>query len=292
MVDLFLNYIRYERRLSPHTVTAYENDLRGFCDFMVVQFPGLEIAGVEFKNIRAWVVSLSEQGMENRSINRKIATLRALYHFLLREKLITSDPTTRVKSLKTPKMLPVYVEEKPLERLFDLVDFGTDFGGVRDRLLMELLYGTGVRLSELISIRPSDADIAGGRITVLGKRNKYRIIPLSGILKDLLQQYLVLRSRAFSFPGDQLLLTDKGRNLYPVFVQRKVKYYLERVTTISKKSPHVLRHSFATHLLNRGADLNAIKELLGHASLAATQIYTHNSIEQLKEIHRKAHPKA
>ncbi|WP_229244010.1 tyrosine-type recombinase/integrase [Emticicia sp. CRIBPO] len=290
LVDLFLNYIQYEKRLSPHTVKAYENDMAQFTRFMENDFPETEIYLADFKMIRGWIVNLSESKIENRSINRKIATLRAFYNFLISKKKLETDPTQKIKSLKTPKKLPVYVEEKPIEMLFDKVDFGIDFHGLRDKLILEILYGTGMRLSELIGIKINDVD--GQKIQVLGKRNKYRIIPLSNTVITLIDQYLEFRKREFSIPGEYLFLTDKGEPLYPVFVQRKVKYYLELVTTIHKKSPHVMRHSFATHLLNRGADLNAIKELLGHSSLVATQIYTHNSIDQLKEIHKKAHPKA
>ena len=292
LVDFFLSYLQNEKRLSSHTVLAYKTDLQQFQVFMNSVSPDFEIPAAQYKDIRAWVVQLSENEIDNRSINRKIASLRAFYKFLQVKKKIEVNPVSLIKSLKTAKRLPVYVEEKPMENLFELVSFTSDFVGLRDKLLIEMLYGTGIRLSELINIKVVDVDVFGKKITVLGKRNKYRVIPLHQTLLDLIQKYLSLKKEQFHSEHDFLLLTDKQEQLYRVFVQRKVKYYLELVTTITKKSPHVLRHSFATHLLNRGADLNAIKELLGHSNLAATQIYTHNSISQLKEIYKKAHPKA
>lgn len=292
MVDFFLSYLQNEKRLSPHTVLAYKTDLLQFQAFMLKLESQFLIEHATFNDIRAWVVQLSDDKIDNRSINRKIASLRALYKYLLVKKKIEHNPSTLIKALKTAKRLPVYVEESPMENLFDQVDFGNDFGGLRDKLIIEFLYGTGIRLSELLNIKTVDVDIFGKKITVLGKRNKYRVIPLHQNLLDLIQTYENTKLATLKGTSEELLLTDKYEPMYRVFVQRKVKEYLNMVTTISKKSPHVLRHSFATHLLNRGADLNAIKELLGHANLAATQIYTHNSISQLKEVYKKAHPKA
>ncbi|MCP9764803.1 tyrosine-type recombinase/integrase [Lacihabitans soyangensis] len=292
MVDFFLSYLQNEKRLSPHTVLAYKIDLLQFQDFMSSPDRAYDISEAQYQDIRAWIVQLSENQIDNRSINRKIASLRAFYKFLQIKKKIEVNPVALVKSLKMAKRLPVYVEETPMENLFADIEFAEDFEGLRDKLLLEMLYGTGIRLSELVNIKSSDVDIFGRKITVLGKRSKYRIIPLHQTLLDLIQKYQEIRGLSSITANDYLLLTDKYEQLYNVFVQRKVKHYLELVTTISKKSPHVLRHSFATHLLNRGADLNAIKELLGHSNLAATQIYTHNSISQLKEVYKKAHPKA
>ncbi|WP_367915944.1 tyrosine-type recombinase/integrase [Leadbetterella sp. DM7] len=283
MVDFFLSYLQNERRLSPHTVSGYRTDLLQLADFLSGKSP--ESAHAD--DLRAWIVSLSESGLENTSINRKIASLRAFYKFLVRRKKISNDPTGLLKSLKTPKRLPVFLEEKNTVNLFEAIEYEPGFTGVRDKLILELLYGTGIRLSELIGIKENDVD--HNRIKVLGKRAKYRIIPLHENLVQLIEQYRGLKKEHAS---DYLLVTDKGQALYPVFVQRKVKHYIRQVSTLQKKSPHVLRHTFATHLLNRGADLNAIKELLGHANLSATQIYTHNSISQLKEVFKKAHPKA
>jgi integrase/recombinase XerC len=292
LVDFFLSYLQNEKRLSQHTVLAYKIDLLQFQTFLKSPNSEFDIIQTQYQDIRRWIVQLSENEIDNRSINRKIASLRAFFKFLQIKKKIEVNPVTLVKSLKTAKRLPVYVEEKPMENLFADIEFVEDFEGLRDKLLLEMLYGTGIRLSELINIKVSDVDIFGRKITVLGKRNKHRVIPLHQTLLDLIQKYLKAKRDYFDSEHDYLILTDKHDQLYRVFVQRKVKHYLELVTTISKKSPHVLRHSFATHLLNRGADLNAIKELLGHANLAATQIYTHNSISQLKEVYKKAHPKA
>lgn len=286
MVDFFLSYLQNERRLSPHTVSGYKTDLLQLSDFL----PGKPLESAHTDDLRAWIVSLSESGLENTSINRKIASLRAFYKFLVRRKKISRDPTDLLKSLKTPKRLPVFLEEKSASNLFEVIEYEPGFAGVRDKLILELLYGTGIRLSELIGIK--EADVDHNRVKVLGKRAKYRIIPLHENLLKLISQYLALKKEQPAPDYGHLLVTDKMEPLYPVFVQRKVKHYIRQVSTLQKKSPHVLRHTFATHLLNHGADLNAIKELLGHANLSATQIYTHNSISKLKEVFKKAHPKA
>ena len=285
MVDFFLSYLQNERRLSPHTVLGYKTDLLQLSDFLT----GKPLESAQPDELRSWVVSLSESGLENTSINRKIASLRAFYKFLVRRKKISKDPSDLLKSLKTPKKLPAFLEEKSTANLFELIEYEEGFTGVRDKLILELLYGTGIRLSELIGIR--EADVDHNRVKVLGKRAKYRIIPLHENLVSLISRYRELKKEQGSHQ-EHLLVTDKMEPLYPVFVQRKVKHYIRQVSTLQKKSPHVLRHTFATHLLNHGADLNAIKELLGHANLSATQIYTHNSISQLKEVFKKAHPKA
>ena len=286
MVDFFLSYLQNERRLSPHTVSGYQTDLLQLSDFLA----GKPAETAQPDELRAWVVQLSESGLENTSINRKIASLRAFYKFLVRRKKISKDPTDLLKSLKTPKRLPVFLEEKSTANLFELIEYEAGFAGVRDKLILELLYGTGIRLSELIGIK--EADVDQSRVKVLGKRSKYRIIPLHENLVKLIGEYRSLKKEQAALQNDYLLVTDKMQPLYPVFVQRKVKHYIRQVSTLQKKSPHVLRHTFATHLLNHGADLNAIKELLGHANLSATQIYTHNSISKLKEVFKKAHPKA
>ena len=290
----FLQHIRYEKRLSHHTLTAYANDLAQFTAFLTTECNIAQPERADFRHIRSWVVSLVEAELDKSSVNRKIATLRAYYGFLLRRKVIDLDPTTKIQALKVSKKLPVYVEEKPMEALLTDVDFPDTFAGVRDKLVLELLYGTGIRLSELIGLKTVDVNLYDKTITVLGKRNKHRIIPLTQPLFALVQQYVQLKEREFSNQADQnvLIVSDKGVAAYPVLIQRIVTRYLTLVTTLEKKSPHVLRHSFATHLLNRGADLNAIKDLLGHSSLAATQIYTHTSLEQLKKTYDQAHPKA
>jgi integrase/recombinase XerC len=290
----FLEHIRYEKRLSHHTLTAYQKDLEQFAAFLKAESNLEEAEKASFLNIRSWIVSLVEAGLDKTSVNRKIATLRSYYGFLLRRKIITEDPTIKVQALKTSKKLPVYVEEKPMESLLEEVDFPDDFAGMRDKLVLELLYGTGIRLAELIGLKTADINLYEKTIMVLGKRNKHRIVPITQTLFQLIQDYSQRKESEFEGKADPiyLIVSDQGIQAYPVLIQRIVKKYLNVVTTLEKKSPHVLRHTFATHLLNRGADLNAIKDLLGHSSLAATQIYTHNSIEKLKKTYDQAHPKA
>jgi integrase/recombinase XerC len=293
MVSYFLQHIKFEKRLSLHTVTAYESDIKQFSAFLLFQYELKEPQKADFQMIRSWIVSMVEEKMENRSINRKIATLRTFYNFLLRHKVITTDPMLKIKALKTDKTLPKYVEEKPMENLLDDVEFSEDFSGLRDKLVLELLYGTGMRLSELIGLKTTDLNLYNNTLTVLGKRNKHRIIPINSTLVEAIKKYMVFRTDLINDSTNSfLILTDSGLEAYPMFIQRLVKKYLSLVTSLEQRSPHVLRHSFATHLLNRGADLNAIKDLLGHSSLAATQVYTHNSIEKLKKVFEQAHPKA
>lgn len=292
LVDFFLSYLKNEKRLSAHTLKAYATDIKQFESFVLSFHENLSLEKASYQDIRAWIISLSDQKIDNKSINRKIATLRTFYKLLIQKGKISVDPTFGIKSLKNAKKLPVYVEETPMENLFENVEYPNGYVGLRDRLILELLYSTGVRLSELINLKTLDVDFSGKQIKVLGKRNKYRIIPVIDQLIVLFKKYEQEVVSQFGQTSEFFILSDSGKKLYPVFVQRKVKHYLSQVTTISKKSPHILRHTFATHLLNRGAELNSIKELLGHASLAATQIYTHNTISQLKEIHKKSHPKA
>ncbi|MBD2700738.1 tyrosine-type recombinase/integrase [Spirosoma sp. BT702] len=290
----FLQYIRFEKRLSHHTLTAYTKDLEQFSTFLATECNIDQPEKADFRHIRSWIVSLVEGEMDKSSVNRKIATLRSFYGFLLRRKVIDIDPMMKIQALKASRKLPVYVEEKPMETLLTDIDFPDTFAGIRDKLVLELLYGTGIRLSELIGLKMADVNLYNKTITVLGKRNKHRIVPLTQPLFELIQQYTQLKETEFSGQADNsvLIVSDKGVAAYPVLIQRIVKRHLELITTLEKKSPHVLRHSFATHLLNRGADLNAIKDLLGHSSLAATQIYTHTSLEQLKKTYDQAHPKA
>jgi len=292
--DDFLQHIRYEKRLSHHTLTAYAKDLEQFSSFLATECNVSQPDRADFRQIRSWIVSLVESDLDKSSVNRKIATLRSFYGFLLRRKLIEADPMAKIQALKTSRKLPVYVEEKPMETLLTDVDFPDTFDGVRDKLVLELLYGTGIRLSELIGLKTNDVDLYKQTIMVLGKRNKHRIIPLTQPLLDLIRRYSQLKETEFGgkADGSVLIVSDKGVAAYPVLIQRIVKRHLTLVTTLSTRSPHVLRHTFATHLLNRGADLNAIKDLLGHSSLAATQIYTHTSLEQLKKTYDQAHPKA
>ncbi len=290
MITAFLDHLRYEKRVSEHTLTAYGGDLDQFSKYLLFQYECSTPETATAPMLRSWVVSLVEEDISPASVNRKMATLRSYYGFLRRRQLIAHDPTRNLNSLKTKRKLPAFVEEKSMELLFEGVEFTDDFPGLRDRVMLELLYGTGMRLSELLDMKTDSVDAEARLVRVFGKRAKERLIPVTTSLARLLIHYLSLRVP--EEPTNVLLLTDSGKPAYPVFVQRTVKKYLSAVTTLAQKSPHVLRHTYATHLLNRGADLNAIKELLGHASLAATQIYTHNSIEKLKKTHQQAHPKA
>jgi len=290
MIEAFLESLQFEKRSSLNTVTSYKTDLDQFRKYLLFQYEVDKPETAHPQMLRSWIVSLMEEGLNPVSVNRKIASLRSFYSYLRRKRLIPFDPTKQLSALKTRKKLPAFVEEKSMEMLFDTVGFSDDFEGLRDQVIMELLYGSGIRLSELVSLETSDLDLYGKTIRVFGKRAKERMIPISPSLTLLLTKYITQRA-----PEENtkiLILTDTGKPAYPMFIQRTVKKHLSGVTTLVQKSPHVLRHTYATHLLNRGADLNAIKELLGHSSLAATQIYTHNSIEKLKKSHQQAHPKA
>lgn len=291
MVDTFLKYLSFEKRYSQHTVDAYRRDLQQYSDFLISDFDISNVEEARHPHIRGWIVSLMDQDLSPKSVNRKLATLKSLYKFLLAREYIDTNPTSQIKPLKTEKDLPSFVKESEITNLLDRVEFSDDFAGQRDRLLLELLYSTGIRLSELIRLKESDVNFYENTIRVLGKRNKERIIPIGNSLIHLISDYQKLR-REMGSNDDALLLTDSRDSMYPMFIYRKVKNYLNAVTTLSKKSPHVMRHTFATHLLNKGADLNAVKDLLGHTSLAATQVYTHNSIEKLKVAFDQAHPKA
>ena len=287
VVNFFLQHLQVERRLSPLTLRSYEIDLLQFLDFLAPE--NLLVNQIKSHTIRAWLVALSNQGIQNRSINRKLATLRTFYKYLQRRGDVTDNPMQTIRMVKTSKTLPTYLRESEMEQVFAQQEIPKNtFEEVRDQLVLMLLYGTGMRLAELIQLTHQQVNLSAKTLRVIGKRNKERIIPMPTILVDLVKQYQALNP----FQSPYLLLTDKGEPCYPMFVQRLVKKYLGEVSTLEKLSPHVLRHSYATHLLNRGADLNAIKELLGHANLAATQVYTHNSMEKLKEIYKQAHPKA
>jgi integrase/recombinase XerC len=291
IIEFFLKYIQIEKRSSQHTLTAYSIDIKQFTDYLAKEYDFKYPQLADFQMIRSWIVSMSEAKVENRSINRKIATLRTFYKFLLRKKVIEKDPMFKVSALKTKKSIPSFVRETELDTLLDEVQFSEDFSGVRDKLVLELLYGTGMRLSEMISLKERDVDAYNRILMVLGKRNKQRVIPINEQLLLLIQQYQEFKASE-NLVNEYLIVTDKGEQSYPVMIQRLTKKYLSLVTTLTKKSPHILRHSYATHLLNNGADLNAIKDLLGHASLSATQVYTHNSMEKIKKIYEQAHPKA
>lgn len=287
VVNFFLQHLQVERRLSPLTLRSYQIDLLQFLDFLSQD--NLQVNQLKSQTIRLWLVELSNQGIQNRSINRKMATLRTFFKYLQRRGDVTDNPMQTIRMVKTSKSLPSYLRESEMEQIFNQNETSKlTFEEVRDQLALMLLYGTGMRLAELIQLTHQQVNLSAKTLRVIGKRNKERIIPMPSILVDLVNQYQSLNP----FQSSYLLVTDKGEPCYPMFIQRLVKKYLGEVSTLEKLSPHVLRHSYATHLLNRGADLNAIKELLGHANLAATQVYTHNSMEKLKEIYKQAHPKA
>ncbi|HEY4652369.1 MAG TPA: tyrosine-type recombinase/integrase [Pontibacter sp.] len=292
-MDLFFKYLQYEKRYSPHTLTSYHTDLGQFSEYLLQTYEITDPAQADHTLIRSWILSLVQQHIQPRSINRKIACLRSYYKFLLSQQRITANPMLRIKAPKVSKKLPAFVPEEPFNQLLDQFSFELTFEGQRDRVILEFLYGTGMRLSELIGILETDIDQYQRTVRVLGKGNKERIIPINDSLWQSITTYQACKQQALpDNNSDRLLVTIKARPLYPKFIYRVVKKYISLVTTSAHNSPHVLRHSFATHLLNNGADLNAIKDLLGHASLAATQVYTHNSIEKLKSIFEKAHPKA
>lgn len=293
MVDQFLRYLTYEKRYSPHTLVAYEDDLDQLFDFIKETFEISEPKEIRHMHLRSWVVSMIDAGISPRSVNRRIACLKSYFKFLQVREYLTKNPASRLKPLKTDKKLPTFVREGEMIKLLDQVEFSDDFEGKRDKLLIELFYSTGIRLAELISLREKDINFYDSSIKVLGKRNKERVIPIPDSIVKYVKEFLSLKKDMWVAKSDDILFTtDKGRPLYPMLVYRVIKKYLGAVTTLSKKSPHVLRHTFATHLLDKGADLNAVKDLLGHTSLAATQVYTHNSLEKLKSAFDQAHPKA
>jgi integrase/recombinase XerC len=289
--DSFLKYIQFEKRYSDHTIVSYTNDLEqyyNFCEKDIVNFcPGEK----DYKIIRSWIVDLIESNNSSRSVTRKISTLKSFYRYLLKEGFIKTNPLDKIISPKVSKKLPYFVEEKQMNTLLDDIDFGDNFEGMRNKLIIEILYSTGIRLSELKNLKISDVDFNNLTIKVLGKRNKERIIPFSNNLKLSIEKYLKVKNQSDS-KCIFLLITGKGKQVYEKLIYRVVNKYLNLVSTIEKKSPHVIRHTFATHMLNHGADLNAIKELLGHSNLAATQIYTHNTFEKLKKVYKQAHPRA
>jgi integrase/recombinase XerC len=291
----FIDYLKYEKRLSAHTVTAYEHDLAQFIFFLEEKLDIRKLQDVHSGDIRAWVISLMEdESLQAKSVSRKISAVKAFYRYKLKTNEIQTNPTLVVHAPKLQKKLPQYVEQRDMDHLFTDIPFEETFEGLRDRTILELFYATGMRLSELLNLKAQDIRFQDNTIKVLGKRNKERLIPFGNRLSDLLTMYLENLGKKFvdGIENNFIFVTANGKQLYPKAVYRIVRKYLDMVTTIEKRSPHVIRHTFATHMLNNGADLNAIKTLLGHSSLAATQVYTHNSIEQLKSIYNQAHPRA
>lgn len=291
----FIDYLQIEKRESQNTVLAYKEDLTQFFDFMENVLEISAIEDMKASDIRTWVVTLLEdQSHSARTVNRKLSALKAFYRYELKIGRVTTNPMMQIHAPKFHKKLPEFVEEDDMDKLFTSNLFEDNFEGLRDETILELFYATGMRLSELLNISRQDIDLYGDSVKVLGKRNKERIIPFGIRMRNLLTRYIENYEKKFSpdIENYYIFVTAKGNKMYPKAVYRIVRKYLDLVTTIDKRSPHVIRHTFATHMLNNGADLNAIKEILGHSSLAATQVYTHNSIEQLKSIYKQAHPRA
>lgn len=286
----FMDYLEFEKRFSVHTLKAYRSDLQQFAQFLRTEEQIEKINEISSPIIRSWLVKLMEEGIDPRSVNRKITALKTFFKYAMKSKWISINPMLKVVSPKIPKKLPVYLEAGKLDFLLDSTEFTTDFTGIRDRLILELFYGTGMRRAELLTSTTEDLDLHQKQLKVTGKRNKQRIIPLHTGLLTLFEQYITLRN-SIKTEHSFVFITPDGKQLYPELVYRLVKKQLSKVSTQKKRSPHVLRHSFATEMLNQGADLNAIKEILGHANLSATQVYTHNSIEKLRDVYKKAHPR-
>lgn len=294
-LDSYIEYLRYEKRCSENTIIAYQHDIEQFYLYMDKALQITELNNISSSDIRTWILTLLEDEQHTaRTINRKISALKAFYRYHLKIGDVSYNPMLQIHAPKFSKKLPEYVEEKDMGRLFEGITFSDDFEGKRDRLILELFYATGIRLSELLGIKKLDVDFFNSNIKVLGKRNKERIIPFGSNLHDLLTSYMEYYEKTIvpDINNYYIFVAANGKKLYPKAIYRIVRKYLDMVTTIDKRSPHVIRHTFATHLLNNGADLNAIKEILGHSSLAATQVYTHNSMEQLKSIYKQAHPRA
>lgn len=291
-IQSFLSYIEYERRYSRHTLESYGNDLEQFSLYLKSEYQKEEIELAGHLEIRSWIVQMMEQKISPRSINRKLSTLKSFFKFLMRKGVVKKSPLSKVLAPKTSKRLPVFVEKAGIEKLLTDIEFPEGFEGARDKMILDLFYNTGMRRSELNHLKETDIDSYNAQIKVLGKGNKERIIPIQPQLRNALQEYILLKNQSTAQASVYLFVNPQGKLLNPSNIYQIVKKYLNLITTIDKKSPHVLRHTFATHLMNNGADINAVKELLGHASLAATQVYTHNTIDKLKNIYKQAHPKA
>lgn len=289
--ESFISYMQYEKRYSSHTLVAYKKDLDQFNAYCIEVIGDFNVERIDRKILRGWVVSLMEQQLSPRSVNRKVSTVKAFFKFLMKENITTVNPAVELPLPKIRKKLPNFVEEINLHHLLDNGLFSDDFSGIRDKLIITLFYGTGIRLAELLHLKDQDFNTKEYLIKVLGKRKKERVIPYPRSLNTVLNQYMLIRYETLKFKPEKLLVTDKGKPIYEKLIYRVVKNNLEKVTSLEKKSPHVLRHSYATHLLNKGADLNAVKELLGHSSLAATEIYTHTTFEKLHDIYKQAHPR-
>jgi integrase/recombinase XerC len=288
----FLHYVRFEKRMSEHTFIAYQNDLSQFSDFLKKDFDFDDVTLVKHIHVRSWLAHLKEENNSERTLQRKISAVKSMFRYLLRIGIVAQNPTRQISIPKAPKRLPAFLEQEQTEQITTALTYPDGFEGNTERLIIELLYQTGMRRAELTGLKESDIEFSRKQIRVLGKRNKERMIPVSAELLIDLRQYMDEKRKIFNQPTPFLLCLENGKPLYAQYAYRVVQKHLKTITTLTKKSPHVLRHTFATQLSNNGAELNAIKELLGHSSLAATQIYTHNNIDRLKEVYRKAHPKS
>jgi integrase/recombinase XerC len=292
LIEKYTGYLRYEKNFSLHTEISYSTDLRQFAEFLRERFSGMDIKNVDSDVVRMWIASLMEAGIAARSVNRKLSTLKSFYKYLQRINEVSVNPAKKITGPKTSKPIPSFVNNGDMEKVLEESNFGNTFESLRDRIMIELFYVTGIRRAELIGLKDADVDFIAETILVTGKRNKQRLIPFSDGMKTMIEQYLVARNESVENLSGYLFVKDNGQRLYPMLVHRIVTENLSQIPTLSKTSPHVLRHSFATGMLNNGADINAVKELLGHSSLAATEIYTHTSFEELKKIYNKAHPRA
>ena len=290
-ISHFITYLDCEKNYSPYTITAYKNDLSSFEDFCGSEFQIKEISEVSYPIIRSWVVKLVEDHISNRSINRKISSLRSYFNFLLKSKQIEDHPLRKHKALKVEKRINVPFSEKEINEVLDFFDQAEGFEQIRDKLIIELLYTTGMRRAELIGLKSTSIDLSQSIVKVVGKRNKERQLPLLLSVKGTVEKYKLLRKDIVS-DSDSFFITKKGDSIYPTLVYRIINEYFSKVSVKVKKSPHIVRHSFATHLLSEGADLNSVKELLGHSSLASTQVYTHSNLKDLKTMYNQAHPRS
>lgn len=293
MISLFIKYLQYEKNNSFHTVVAYKEDILQFQNFVNQQVGICDFSKIDSSLVRQWMISLKKEKYTETSINRKMSSLRSFYKFIKKQGLTTNNPLSKINSLKTKKKLPIFFKESEMESVLsdNNIFTGTKFENVRNSLVIELLYNTGIRRSELIEIKDCDFNFFNLTLQVTGKGNKQRLIPFSNILRESLMHYIEIRKTTFNKSSDYFIVNNKGGKSYPNLIYRIVQQNLGKVSSLTKKSPHVIRHTFATSMLNNGAELSAIKEILGHASLAATQVYTHTSFEQLKKIYKQAHPR-
>ncbi|MCH3884693.1 tyrosine-type recombinase/integrase [Tenacibaculum aquimarinum] len=291
MIQSFLDYLALEKNYSKHTVLAYKTDLTDFKDFCVTEYNQQELKDVNYPQIRTWIVSLVNRELSNKSINRKVTSLKSFYKFLQKIEQIELNPLAKHKALKVQKKVQIPFSKEEITQVLSAISKKNDFISVRNKLIVELFYSTGIRRTELINLKQADVDFYSKTIKVLGKRNKERFVPLLPSVFETLNNYIALKKN-IQTKEEQLFITEKGNKIYETLVYRTINMYFSQVSSKVKKSPHILRHSFATHLLNEGADLNSVKELLGHSSLASTQVYTHNSLDKIKEVFNRAHPRS